>query len=71
MKTSEHFALDEWLTDYPEDLSYHEVLAIMRHPENNWRCDQITVWEAVEDFTLNQVANFIEDTKAHFERVTE
>ena len=71
MKTSEHFALDEWLTEYPDNLTYDEVLNIMRDPKNNWRCDEICVWEVVEDHTLNQVASFIEDTKSHFERVTE
>lgn len=71
MKTSEHFALDEWLTEYPDNLTYEEVLNILRDPENNWRCDGICVWEAVEDHELKQIANFIEDTKSHFERVTE
>lgn len=32
--------------------------------------DEITVWQVVEHFTLDQVADFIEDTKKHFERVT-
>jgi hypothetical protein len=71
MKTSEHFALDEWLSEYPDHLTYDEVLAIMRNPENTWRCDDIFVWAVVEDCTLEQVADFIENTKSHFERVTE
>jgi hypothetical protein len=71
MKTSEHFALDEWLSEYPDDLTYHEILAIMRHPKNTWKAKHIYVWEVVEDCTLSQVAGFIEDTKTHFERVTE
>lgn len=71
MKTSEHFALDHWLSEYPDELTYNEVLAIMRNPKNEWQCDKVCVWEVVEDYTLDQVANFIEDTKAHFERVTE
>lgn len=71
MKTSEHFALDEWLTEYPDNLTYDEVLDILRDPNNHWRCDEICVWEAVEDHELKQIASFIEDTKAHFERVTE
>ena len=70
MKTSERFALSQWLTDYPEDTSFDEVLEIMRDPENTWQADAITVWEAVETFTLDQVAEFIEDTKRSFERFT-
>ena len=71
MKTSEHFALDHWLSEYPDNLTYHQVLAIMRDPKNEWQCDEVCVWEVVEDYTLDQVANFIEDTRSHFERVTE
>lgn len=70
MKTSEHFALDEWLSEYPDDLTYAEVLAILRDPENTWRADDIIVWEGVENSTLDQIADYIDSTKKHFERVT-
>jgi hypothetical protein len=70
MKTSEHFALDEWLSYFPDDLTYDEIIAILRDPENSWCHDDISVWETVEDCTLDQVAGFIESTKKHFERVT-
>ena len=70
MKTSEHFALDEWLSDYPENLTYDEILEILRDPENTWHADNVTVWEGVEDSTLDQIADYIESTKKHFERVT-
>ena len=70
MKTSEHFSLDEWLSDYPENLTYDEVLEILRDPENTWHADNVTVWEGVENSTLDQVADYIESTKKHFERVT-
>ena len=70
MKTSEHFALDEWLCEYPEGLTYDQVIAILRDPENTWNADEITVWEGVENCELNEVANYIESTRKHFERVT-
>ena len=70
MKTSEHFALDEWLSYYPDDLTYDEILALLRDPENSWCHEDISVWEQVESCPLDQVAKFIEDTKKHFERVT-
>ena len=70
MKTSEHFALDEWLSDYPDNLTYDEIIAILKDPENTWCADDIIVWETVEDCTCDQVAGFIESTKKHFERVT-
>lgn len=68
MKTAEHFALDEWLSEYPDGLTYIEILARLRSSK---RVKHIQVWEVVEDYSLDQVANFIEDTKSHFERVTE
>lgn len=71
MKNSENFALNQWLSDYPVDMSYGDILEIMRTEENSWKCEEISVWEAVENFTLDQVAEFIEDTKAAFERATE
>jgi hypothetical protein len=69
MKTSERFALNEWLSDYPEDLDYYEILELMS--QDDWSVDGITVWEVVENFTLDQVSDFIENTRMHFERVTE
>ena len=70
MKTSEHFALDQWLSEYPDELTYEQIIAILRDPNNTWHFEDIYVWEVVEDCTLDQVATFIEDTKKHFERVT-
>jgi len=69
MKKSERFALNEWLSDYPEDLDYYEILELMS--QDDWSVDGITVWEVVENFTLDQVYEFIENTRMHFERVTE
>ena len=69
MKISEKFALNEWLSDYPEDLEYYEILELMS--QDDWSVDGISVWEVVENFTLDQVSGFIENTRMHFERVTE
>ena len=69
MKTSEKFALNEWLSDYPDDLEYYDILEMMS--QDDWSVDGITVWEVVENFTLDQVSDFIENTRMHFERVTE
>jgi len=69
MKTSERFALNEWLSDYPDDLEYYDILEMMS--QDDWSVDGITVWEVVENYTLDQVSDFIENTRMHFERVTE
>lgn len=74
MKKSEQFALNEWLCDYPESLTYSEIIDLMMGDDENgeqWTNEQITVWQTVEHFTLNQVVDFIENTRAHFARVTE
>jgi len=71
MKKSENFALNQWLSDYPVNLSYEEIIIVLNNSENEWTIDDISVWQVVEDFTLDQVAEFIEDTKKAFERATE
>ena len=70
MKTSEQFALNQWLTDYPDNLTYDEVIDLMMGDEDEWTHDEITVWQTVEHFTLRQVVEFIEDTRKHFAAVT-
>lgn len=70
MTKSQYFALDQWLTDYPDDMSYEVILDSMRDPDNTWTCETVTVWEAVETFPLADVAMFIEDTRKSFERAT-
>jgi hypothetical protein len=70
MKTSEHFALSQWLTHYPDDATYEEVLKALRDERNTWVAEDIDVWEVVENHPLDQVADFIEDTRKHFEQFT-
>jgi hypothetical protein len=67
MKTSERFALNQWLSDYPENLTYDEIIDLMREDDD----ELITPWYLVEDHSLDQVIDFIEDTREHFEAVTE
>jgi len=71
MKTSEHFALSQWLTEYPIDATYEEVLKALRDERNTWVSEDIDVWEVVENHPLDQVADLIEDTRKHFESVLE
>ena len=71
MKKSELFALNEWLSDYPENMDYEEIIAVLNNAEDEWTVDDITVWGVVENFPLDQVADFIENTRIHFERVTD
>jgi len=70
MTNSQRFALNQWLTDYPEGISYQEIITVLSECENEWTIDNVTVWEVVENFTLDQVAEFIEDTRKAFEYAT-
>lgn len=67
MKHSEQFALNQWLSCYPDDMSYEDILDCMNDPKNTWSSDNISVWQTVENFPMDQVAEFIEDTKNAFE----
>ena len=69
MKASEQFALNQWLSDYPDDMTYEEIITALK-VDNQWMVDDITVWYLVENNTTDQVAMFIEDTKEAFERAT-
>lgn len=70
MKTqSELFALMEWLTDFPDDMTYDEIIEVLQEGKDEWALDNIDVWEVVEDYPFDQVAEFIEMTKKHFESV--
>ena len=68
MTAAEQFALNQWLCDYPDDMTYEEIIAALQVDE--WKVDDITVWYLVENNTTDQVAMFIEDTKEAFERAT-
>ena len=67
MKVSERFALNQWLSDYPDDLSYDDIIAKLEHEDSDWRVDGIVYWEVVEHFMAEQVAEFIDDTRRAFE----
>jgi hypothetical protein len=71
MKQSERFALMHWLSDFPNDKTYAEIMEMMRDFNYTWTHEDISVWETVEDCTLEQVADFIDDTRKHFESVTD
>lgn len=71
MKQSERFALQEWLSDFPDDKTYDEIILMLRDFNHTWTHEDLSVWEVVEDYPLEQVADMIENTRMHFEHVTE
>ena len=70
MTQAQRFALNQWLSDFPETMSYGDIIQAMHDEKHTWTHPDITVWYVVENFPLSQVAQFIEDTCQHFENVT-
>ena len=70
MTHAENFALNEWLSDYPAFMTYDEIIELMvgdTDEDEEWTHELISVWQTVEDFSLRQVADFIDGTRKHFE----
>lgn len=65
MKRSERFALMEWLSEFPDDKTYDEIIEMLN--VDDWSNPDLSVWEVVESHDLSQVADFIENTRMHFE----
>jgi hypothetical protein len=51
----EQFALGQFLNDYPDDMSYHNVLDLILDED-----DSVTIWQPFEDHSPNWVVNQIE-----------
>lgn len=66
MTKSEHFALEQWLSDYPKDMMYEKIIERLDVP-NEWKLEDITVRALVENITTEQVAEIIRDTKEAYE----
>ena len=62
MKHSERFALDQWLSSYP-DLPYDTIMEMLLTEDN-----EVIVWHLVERYNADDVWEFIEDTRKAFER---
>jgi hypothetical protein len=57
----------EWLSDFPDDKTYDEIMEMMRDFNHTWTHEDLSVWEVVENHTLDQVADMIDNTRMHFE----
>lgn len=75
MTRSQAFALGEWLSEWPDNWSYEQVIDWLMNNEDPAYSDaeddeRVWVWEPMEDYSGTQVAVFIENTRCHFERAT-
>jgi len=62
MKVSERFALGQWLSDYPDDKTYEEVLDLITEEH-----EDVILWEPIENYPPESVIEIIEDTRSSFE----
>jgi hypothetical protein len=62
MKVSERFALNQWLSDYPDDKTYDEVLSMITEEH-----EDIILWETIENYPPESVIEMIDDTRSSFE----
>ena len=65
MKTSERFAINEWLSEYPDDKTFDEIMDLIREYD-----ESVTAWELVENHPAADLIEIIYNTQMHFEFVT-
>ena len=66
MTKSERFALMQWLHEFPEGMTYAEVLD--RLDGSN---DDVVLWSVLENYPLHMIIDTIEGTRLAFEEATE
>jgi len=62
MTHAETFALNEWLSDYPDNLTYDEVLELLRDED-----ESVIVWQWFEHTPVTDMVENIDNTRSHFE----
>lgn len=67
MKVSERFALNQWLSAYPDTVSYKMLLEAISLERYDWFDTEIILWEVIEDYPSESVVEMIEDTRKAFE----
>jgi len=65
METSERFALNEWLSEFPDDKTFDEILDLIRTYD-----ESVRPWELVENHPAADLIELIYNTQMHFEFVT-
>lgn len=73
LERAQDFAIDQWLSDHPNDMTYDQIIALLKQDtwnrkDSEWY-ETITPWYLIEDHSGEQIANFIEDTCADVQRL--
>jgi hypothetical protein len=67
MKVSERFALEQWLSDYPDTMSYDSVLQVIQLDSFCSGDFGIILWEVIENYPSEDIVEMIDDTRSSFE----
>lgn len=67
MKVSERFALNQWLSDYPDTVSYDFILEAIASDKFDELDTEIVLWEVIEDYPNDDIVEMIDDTRQAFE----
>ena len=67
MKVSERFALNQWLYDYPDTMSYASILQVIQLDSFRSGACGVVPWELVEYHPSDYIVELIEDTRKSFE----
>lgn len=63
---AEEFALGQWLSDYPEDMTYNDII---EHIEGEFNNPDILVWGVLMGASQEKIVEIIESTKENFEQM--
>jgi hypothetical protein len=66
MTHAEQFALGEWLSDYPQDKTYAEIIDLLRDED-----ESVSPWQTVENFPTYEIVELIDSTRHHFQCTVE
>lgn len=66
--TAEQFALSQWLSDWPSEWSYDEIIEVLQAATWVHRDSEISVWTIIEHMTGDQIADLINSTRWAFDQ---
>ena len=64
MKQSERFALNEHLSEFPDDKTFEEIIELILNED-----ESVIIWQPLENYPADDVIEIIINTKEHFEYV--
>lgn len=63
-QTAEQFALAQWLSDWPDEWAYQDIIENLESDEY----DEVIPWHLIENESGKRIAELIESTRWSFEQ---